>query len=57
MPRPKKDPGMMIYVSAPWCMWVDELAKALNNTTDVEGAEGAIDLIQKKLQEVKNHVS
>lgn len=55
MPRPKKDPGMMIYVSAPWCTWVDALAKALNNTVDVDSAEYAIDLIQKKLEEVKNN--
>lgn len=53
MPRPKKDPGMMIYVSAPWCTWVDVLAKALNNTTDAYAAEYAIDLILKKLKEVK----
>ena len=55
MPRPKKDPGMMIYVSAPWCTWIDTLAKALNNTVDVDSAEYAIDLIQKKLLEVKTN--
>ena len=45
----------MIYVSAPWCTWIDALAKAVNNTVDFDGAEYAIDLIQKKLLEVKTN--
>jgi hypothetical protein len=51
MPRPKKDPGMMIYVSAPWCTWVDELAKALNNTVNVDEALSILNDIEQKLLE------
>lgn len=53
MPRPKKDPGLMIYVSAPWCDWVDALAKAVNNTTDVEVALATIEKIREKLLQIK----
>ena len=55
MPRPKKEPGEMIYVSAPWNVWIKDLCKALNNTVNVEDAEFAIDRIQKKLKEIKEN--
>ena len=56
MARPNRG-GVLppIHCQSQWHSLVKEFCKAVNHPFDLEAAESAINLIQKKLQEVKTN--